>query len=253
MLEKNKIYLGDCFVLANSIDDECAKAIITDVPYGIANEVKITRSSNTQKFGKGSTISHDFGDWDKFGSNDEYLEFIFKWADVYTNKIKAGGMLITFMDRDKINFLSHYLQNKHKYKLKGYFAFIKKNPVPQARKVKFMSGWEIAGMWQKPPYNELTFNWQYGQQADYMALPICSGHERTKHPTQKPLKLIYPFIKYFTNPGDLIIDTFSGSGTTAVACCELQRDFIGIEKDENSYNISVERLKNTQPQLSFFS
>ena len=92
-------------------------------------------------------------------------------------------MLVSFFDRDRINFLSHYLQSQYGFKCKGYFSFIKQNPVPQARKVKFQNGWEAAVMLQKPD-GKLTFNYENGQQPDYIILPICSGNERTEHPTQ---------------------------------------------------------------------
>ncbi|MBQ8465307.1 MAG: site-specific DNA-methyltransferase [Alphaproteobacteria bacterium] len=150
-------------------------------------------------------------------------------------------MLVCFFDRDRVNFLSHYLQVQYGFKCKGYFAFIKQNPVPQARKVKFMNGWEVAVMLQKPD-GALTFNYENGQQPDYIFLPVCNGNERTEHPTQKPLKAIYPFIRYFTNKNDLILDPFAGSGTTAVAARNLGRRFIVIEREPRYVEIIRTRL-----------
>ena len=72
------------------------------------------------------------------------------------------------------------------------------------------------------------------------------------HPTQKPVALIEYLIKTYSNEGDLILDNCSGSGTTAVACHNLNRRFICIEKDEDYYKASVERLKNAQAQLKLF-
>lgn len=63
------------------------------------------------------------------------------------------------------------------------------------------------------------------------------------HPTQKPLELIKYLIKTYTNEGDIVIDTFMGSGTTGIACKELNRKFIGIELDEKYFNIAVKRIK----------
>jgi site-specific DNA-methyltransferase (adenine-specific) len=71
------------------------------------------------------------------------------------------------------------------------------------------------------------------------------------HPTQKPLKLIEKQIALYSNENDLILDCFSGSGTTAVACHNLNRRFICIEKDKEYFDASVERLKNAQAQLRF--
>lgn len=72
------------------------------------------------------------------------------------------------------------------------------------------------------------------------------------HPTQKPVDLIKWLIDKFTNENDLILDPFLGSGTTAIACYDLKRRYIGIEKEERYYNIANERLKKHKAQLSLF-
>lgn len=77
------------------------------------------------------------------------------------------------------------------------------------------------------------------------------GIERL-HPTQKPLKLFEMILRDYSNENDLILDCFSGSGTTAVACHNLKRRFICIEKDEDYYKKSLERLKNAQAQQKLF-
>lgn len=232
---------GDCFELLNTVPDNSVDMILTDPPYGIANDTKITRLGGTQKFAKAKAITHDFGAWDKFEGFEDFMSFTTRWVDLCVPKLRGGGMLVSFFDRDRINFLSHYLQSQYGFKCKGYFSFIKQNPVPQARKVKFQNGWEEAVMLQKPN-GKLTFNYENGQQPDYIILPICSGNERTEHPTQKPLKAMYPFIKYFTNKGDLILDPFAGSGTTAVAARNLGRRFIAMEKEPKYAKIIRNRL-----------
>ena len=80
----------------------------------------------------------------------------------------------------------------------------------------------------------------------------ANGQNYRIHPTQKPLKLFEQIIEHYTNSNDLILDCFSGSGTTAIACHNLKRRFICIEKDEDYYKASVERLKDAQSQLKLF-
>ena len=80
----------------------------------------------------------------------------------------------------------------------------------------------------------------------------ASGQEYRIHPTQKPLELFEKILAYYSNENDLILDCFSGSGTTAIACHNLKRRFICIEKDKDYYEASVERLKNAQAQLKLF-
>lgn len=71
---------------------------------------------------------------------------------------------------------------------------------------------------------------------------IVSGNERTNHPTQKSLKLMQDIIKIHTNENDIIIDPFMGSGTTGLACLNLNRQFIGIELDKKYFDLAVDRL-----------
>jgi len=242
-----KLYLGDCLEIMKSIPDSSIDAIITDPPYGISSEVKITRTRNTMKFKASKDISLNFGEWDKFDDVHDFMSFTYSWIDLADEKLRDGGMFISYFDRDKINFLSQYLQSKG-YKTKGYYADCKSNPVPQARKVKWMNGWEEAGLWQKGK-GKLTFNYELGQHKDYGIRAIVGGKERTEHPTQKPLSVIKDFILYWSNYGDWILDPFMGSGTTGVACVQTGRKFIGIEIDENYFNIAIKRIRDAQQQM----
>ena len=117
----------------------------------------------------------------------------------------------------------------------------KSNPFPAIAKVYTPSieycVWYVKGS----PY---CFNKKYSG-SDVITTSICLGKERTSHPTQKPLKLISQLLNIHSNENDLILDCFSGSGTTAIACRNLNRKFICIEKDEDYYEKSVERFKNT--------
>ena len=89
------------------------------------------------------------------------------------------------------------------------------------------------------PINLLTYNNQKGE---------CNNSNRV-HPSQKPLPLIEYLIKTYTNEGDLVLDFTMGSGTTGVACKSLNRDFIGIELDENYYSIANKRIKDAEIKL----
>ena len=70
-----------------------------------------------------------------------------------------------------------------------------------------------------------------------------SSTGKTQHPTQKPVALFEYLIKTYTNEGDLVLDNCIGSGTTAIACINTNRNFIGIEKDEHYFNLANERIK----------
>ena len=77
-------------------------------------------------------------------------------------------------------------------------------------------------------------------------------YDNETHPHQKGLYLIEKMIKHSTKEGDLVLDCFSGSGTTAIACDRLKRNFVAIEKDENYYKLSIERFNNETAQQSLF-
>lgn len=244
----NKIVCGDCLEIMQNIEDESVDLILTDPPYGISSEVKITRGKNTMKF-KGTDISHNFGEWDKFKDINEFMNFTYSWVDIAIKKLRPGGMFICYFDKDKINFLSAYLQSKG-FKIKDYYADLKLNPVPQARKVSWMSGWEICGLWQKQG-GKLIYNYQLGQQKNYGLRPIVGGKERKGHPTQKPLSVMKLFVSYWSNEGDLVCDPFLGSGSTAVACRELDRRYIGIEISEAYCKTAKERLSKAKQDRLF--
>jgi DNA modification methylase len=243
----NKVICGDSLELMKLIPAEAVELIFTDPPYAISNEVVITRGRNKMKF-KGKDISQDFGDWDKFNSLDEFMDWTFKWLDEAVRILRGGGMLCSYFDRDKVNFISRYLQDKYGFKCKGYYADLKSNPVPQARKVKWMNGWEIIGMWQKPG-GKLTYNYQLGQAKDWGVRAIV-GHTTKEdgeriHPTQKPISIAKKFVSYWSNKDDIVLDPFMGTGFVLIACKELNRRFIGIEKDTRYCQKAERRLMNT--------
>lgn len=248
----NKIHNMDYLELMAKLPDNCADLILTDPPWGISSEVIITRGRNKMKF-KGPDINLDFGKWDHFDGLKDFMAFTYKWVDEAVRVLRSGGMFVSYFDRDKINFLSLYLQQKYGFKTKGYYAHIKSNPVPQARKVKWMNGWEELGMWQKPD-GELTYNYQLGQEKDWSIHSIV-GHTTKEdgerfHPTQKPLKVAYKFIRYWSNENDVVLDPFAGSGTFPLACEKLKRNYIGCEIDPKYCQLANERIEKFGNRLS---
>ena len=75
---------------------------------------------------------------------------------------------------------------------------------------------------------------------------LCYDNERNYHPTQKPVAMLEYLIKTYTNEGDTVLDNCMGSGSTGVACVNTGRNFIGIELDENYFNIAKERIEKAK-------
>lgn len=225
----------DCFNYISDIKDKSIDLILTDPPYLISKKSNFKNYSDDAtkeiitKYGKHSI---DFGDWDK----DEIdWNLLFK---EYYRILKDGGTLIFFFDIWKSTMIKD-IAEKYKFKQPRVCQWQKTNPVPINSKVNYLSNATehfftfIKG--KKPTFNSEYDNGVY-------RYPICHGKERLKHPTQKPLNLIMDLIKKHSNDGDLVLDTFAGSGTTGEASKLLNRNYLLIEKDENYFNLIKNRL-----------
>jgi site-specific DNA-methyltransferase (adenine-specific) len=102
------------------------------------------------------------------------------------------------------------------------------------------------------PYEKVaqTFNPQMGYTDVWTDINFYK--EKRLHPTQKPLKLIKRLVEASSNPGDVVLDPFSGSGSTQVSCIQLHRHYIGIELDVSYYNIGLNRIKEIQSSFNLF-
>jgi site-specific DNA-methyltransferase (adenine-specific) len=93
-----------------------------------------------------------------------------------------------------------------------------------------------------------TFNSEYDH--GVYRHPLCHGKERLEHPTQKPLNLIIDLVKKHSNEGDLVLDTFAGTGTTGEACKNLNRRFILVERDEKYFLLIKNRLEENKIEIN---
>ena len=223
---------GDCFDILPKIESNSINLILTDPPFNISRKSNYHKHSNNIKFNK---ISIDFGYWDK----DIDFDILFEH---YYRVLKPGGTLILFYDIWKCNIIKE-IASKYKFKQHRICQWVKSNPVPINSKKNYLSnGIEFFFSFIKD--KNPIFNSQYDN--GVYTFPICHGKERTEHPTQKPLSLIRELILKHTNENDIVLDTFSGSATTSIACIETKRNYISIEKDETYYNVSYKRLKATR-------
>jgi site-specific DNA-methyltransferase (adenine-specific) len=171
-------------------------------------------------YGKKYCVKTDYGDWD----SNFTLDVLEKYIIEYYKKLKKGGTLIMFFDLWKIGQLKDIME-KHKFKQIRFIEWIKTNPQPRNSKINYLTNCrEIAliGVKNGSP----TFNSEYDN--GIYSFPLQGGKNRF-HPTQKSLKLFETLIKKHSNEGDIVLDTFLGSGTTAIACKNTQRKFKGCE------------------------
>lgn len=178
-------------------------------------------------YGKKYCVKTDYGDWDKDFTIDKLELFICE----YYKKLKKGGTLIIFFDLWKITILKDIME-KHNFKQIRFIEWIKTNPQPLNSKTNYLTNCrEIALLGVK--VGKPTFNSSYDN-AIYK-FPLQGGKNRF-HPTQKSLLLFEELIKKHSNENDIILDTFLGSGTTALACKNTNRIFKGCEISQEYYN-----------------
>lgn len=228
-----KLKNGDCFEFLKQVESNSVDLVLIDPPYEISRETNFQsgeiKGTDVDRF----RVSMDFGEWD---ASFDGLETVIKEA---YRVLAKGGTLICFYDLWKITTLKKYFENA-KFKQIRFLEWVKSNPVPINSKINYLSNArEIAVAGVK--YGKPTFNDEYSK-AIY-EFPIC--HDRGRfHPTQKPLALIERLIEVHSNPDDLVLDCFSGSGTTAHAAWNKGRNFIGCELDKTYYEKSLLRLKD---------
>lgn len=225
---ENKIINADCLDILKKLPDKCIDLVLTDPPYNASNKKISCKTKNFQ------TVNEE---WDKGFVAKQFLDLIFE-------KISPCGSMLVFCSH---HTLKQYIE-WNKMKLQQIIHWQKSNPFPAIAKVYTPSVeyclWFIKGS----PY---VFNKEFAK-TDIVTTAICQGAERTDHPTQKPLFLFEKLLQIHSNENDLVLDCFSGSGTTAEACHRLKRRFICIEKDFDFWKASCKRLEDAQRQGSLF-
>lgn len=236
------ILKGDCFDLIKDIDSKSVDLILVDPPYLISRSSNFKNYSDDAsqelitKYGK---VSIDFGEWDK-GELD--WDLLFK---EYYRILKDSGTLIIFYDVWKSNDIKS-MADKYKFKQPRVGQWQKTNPVPINSKLNYLSNaiefffTFVKG--KKPTFHSVYDNGVY-------KYPICHGKERYDHPTQKPLSLISDIINKHSNEGDVVLDNFAGTGTTAHACILNNRNYIVIERDDKYFDILKSRIEGLTTNL----
>lgn len=208
-----KIVCDDCMNILKQLPDKCIDLVLTDPPYGIGIDGQKECFCTNPKHNR---KLHTQKDWDKEIPKNEVFKQIKRVAK---NIIICGA-----------NYFNEFLEQGKK----GWIIWDK------GQRGLTMSDCEI-------------FYSNFDRPTRIYTVNRCELiKDFTFHPTTKPLKLFEMILRDYSNENDLILDCFSGSGTTAVACHNLKRRFICIEKDKDYWKASVERLENAQAQMKLF-
>ena len=236
----------DCLEYIKSIPDNSVDLVLTDPPYFIGFDG-----------GKG---------WDsQWGSEIEYLEWCDKWTEECVRVLKPERMLVVFGTLKTETFLLYKLRTTdHNSVLTPQNEIVWSYNWGGRGKNNFARKHEYAWCWSKGKQflfnaddirveRKVSKNLRTGKAYEKGTIPTCvwekNNHTTSKeyvnwHPTQKPLMILERIIKAYTNPGDTVLDIFSGSGSTMIAAAQSDRNFLGCELDKSYYDKSLERYRD---------
>ena len=247
-LPLNTILGGDCIDVMNSLPAGSIDLIFADPPYNLQLKGHLHRPDNSQ-------VDAVDDHWDQFSSFAAYDTFTTAWLKAARRLLKPNGAIWVIGSYHNIFRVGASLQNEG-YWILNDVVWRKSNPMPNFRGKRFTNAHETMIWASKEEGAKYTFNYEalkslnegIQMRSDWV-IPICTGHERIKddkgdkaHPTQKPESLLHRILVGCTNPGDVILDPFFGTGTTGAVAKMLGRDYIGIEREEAYREVATKRL-----------
>jgi len=247
----------DALEFLKSLKTESVDLIFTDPPFMISRETKLIRKKDTGYKFKGKTVDLDFGDWDKrWESKEEYLEWCKLWWNECIRVLKPYRHLVFFFDKAKISYAWDYMEENGMIGRQPLF-WIKANPVPGFRKVCFNNSVELMLWFTKTAVKQKYFNYQEGYSNDYIMASVVPKKSKADgiriHPTQKPVRVCEWIIRYLSKKGDLVVDPFAGSGSVAIACIRLGRQFKGVENNKEFFDKASKRIEKELNKLRLFT
>ena len=237
------LHYGDCMQIIGQLPDNSVDAIFADPPYFLSNGGISVQS--------GKQVCVDKGDWDKGGTPEHIYQFNKQWLSLCRSKLKDNGTIWISGTHHNIFIVQRCLQELG-YKILNVITWQKSDPPPNLSCRYFNFSTELVIWARKHEKKPHKFNYEVmkqlnggSQMTDVWRIPAVGMWEKTcgKHPTQKPLRLLYRIILASTNEGDTILDPFAGSSTTGIAANLLNRNFIGIEQDSSFIELSKQRRK----------
>jgi modification methylase len=247
-LPLNTILDGDCIEAMNALPEASVDLIFADPPYNLQLRGDLHRPDN-------SRVDAVDDEWDQFASFKAYDEFTRAWLKAARRLLKPDGAIWVIGSYHNIFRVGAALQDAGFWILNDV-VWRKSNPMPNFRGKRFTNAHETMIWAGKDENSKYTFNYEalkalnegIQMRSDWV-LPICTGHERLKdekgekaHPTQKPQALLHRILVGSSNPGDVILDPFFGTGTTGAVAKMLGREFIGIEREAAYRKVAEKRI-----------
>ncbi len=248
VLPLNQIVDGDCIEAMRAMPEASVDLIFADPPYNLQLRGDLHRPDN-------SCVDAVDDAWDQFASFRSYDKFTDAWLAAARRLLKPNGAIWVIGSYHNIFRVGASLQNQGFWILNDV-VWRKSNPMPNFRGKRFTNAHETMIWASKSEGAKYTFNYEalkalnegVQMRSDWV-MPICTGHERLKddkgekaHPTQKPEALLHRVLVGTTDPGDVVLDPFFGTGTTGAVAKALGRDFVGIEREAGYRKVAEARI-----------
>jgi len=248
-----RILVGDCIAEMAALPAGSVDLVFADPPYNLQLRNDLKRPDD-------SRVDAVDDDWDKFASFEAYDAFTRAWLIACRRVMKPAATLWVIGSYHNIFRVGATLQDLGFWILNDV-VWRKSNPMPNFRGRRFTNAHETLIWAARDPDKGYTFNYEAlkagnddVQARSDWTIPLCTGEERLKdahgrklHPTQKPEALLARVILSSSRPGDVVLDPFSGAGTTGAVATRLGRRFIGIERDAAYAAAAEARIAATQP------
>ena len=250
----NRIIVGDCITEMEALPAGSVDMIFADPPYNLQLTGELRRPND-------SVVDAVDDDWDKFASFADYDQFTRRWLAAARRLLKDDGTLWVIGSYHNIFRVGVALQDLGFWVLNDVI-WRKANPMPNFRGKRFTNAHETMIWCSKgADAKKYTFNYEamkalnddIQMRSDWL-IPLCTGGERLKgddglkaHPTQKPEALLHRVILASTQPGDVVLDPFFGTGTTGAVAKRLGRRFIGLERDPTYAKLAEQRIARVVP------
>ena len=246
-----KLFNGDCFEILPKFKGEF-DLIFADPPYFLSNDGLSIQS--------GKIVSVNKGDWDKGCGIDEIDKFNLRWLALAKDTLTDTGSVMISGTYHNIFSIGRALQ-KLDYKILNIITWQKTNPPPNFS-CRYLTHSTEQIIWaRKSEKFKHIFNYELmkklnndKQMKDVWSFPAIAPWEKAcgKHPTQKPLSLLIRLILMASNENSMICDPFAGSSTTGIAANLLGRKFVGIEKEREFIEISINRKSELDANFDLF-
>lgn len=254
-LPVNKIIQGDCVEVLRTFPEQSVDLIFADPPYNLQLRNQLLRPNQTVVDGVDDK-------WDQFADFTAYDAFTKDWLSACRRVLKDNGTIWVIGSYHNIFRVGTIMMDLG-YWILNDVIWYKTNPMPNFRGTRFQNATETL-IWAKKSAEQKAYTFNYHamknlndekQMQNVWYIPLCTGPERIKlngkkvHSTQKPEALLYRVIVASSNPGDIVLDPFFGSGTTGAVARKLQRNYIGIELEPTYIEVARKRIEHLPPRL----